>query len=223
MIHKHPVYDTDEHFVIDPATRVITNTSKNKTSMVQGDHNSERFSFEIPKLVDGHDMTLCNLIQIHFINVGSGRDENEGVYEVDDIAVMEDNPETVVFTWLISDAATYYDGTLAFAVTFECIEAGEVTYRWGTGIHSGFIIQRGMNNDASVTDGYPDILAQWYSKIFQVNFGYEAAKKHGFEGTEQEWLETLRGPKGDIEVYVGDTEPNGAPYFWFDTSWEFQN
>lgn len=223
MIHKHPVYDTDEHFVIDPATRVITNTSKNKTSMVQGDHNSERFSFEIPKLVDGHDMTLCNLIQIHFINTGSGRDENEGVYEVDDIAVIEGSQDTVVFTWLVSDAATYYDGSLAFAVTFECVESGLVTYRWGTGIHSGFTIQRGMNNSDSVTEGYPDILAQWYSKIFQTNFGYEAAKKYGFEGTEQEWLETLRGPKGDIEVQIGDTEPAGAPYFWFDTSWEFPN
>lgn len=26
---------------------------------------------------------------------------------------------------------------------------------------------------------------------------YEVAKKNGFTGTEQEWLESLKGPKGD--------------------------
>lgn len=66
MAHKHSVYDTDPHFAIDPITRAITNQSTTKTQLMQYDHNSERFTFEIPRLVDGHDMKLCDKIEIHY-------------------------------------------------------------------------------------------------------------------------------------------------------------
>ena len=32
---------------------------------------------------------------------------------------------------------------------------------------------------------------------------YGIAVKHGFEGTEEEWLESLRGPKGDPVLWLG--------------------
>lgn len=57
MAHKHPIYDTDPHFKIDGDTRVIINASDVKVALMQGDHNSERFTFEIPRYVDGHDMS----------------------------------------------------------------------------------------------------------------------------------------------------------------------
>jgi len=61
MAHIHPVYDTDSHFTINPITREIKNESSTKTRLIQYDHNSERFSFDMPKTVEGHDMTLCNV------------------------------------------------------------------------------------------------------------------------------------------------------------------
>ena len=67
MAHKHPVYDTDAHFKINHITRAITTQDDLKTIM-QGDHNSERFSFEIPNVIDGHDMKLCNKVLIHYMN-----------------------------------------------------------------------------------------------------------------------------------------------------------
>lgn len=36
---------------------------------------------------------------------------------------------------------------------------------------------------------------------------YQIAVQNGFEGTEQEWLASLKGPKGD----KGDTGPQGPP------------
>ena len=70
--HEHPVIDADKHYIIDPITRAVTNATSKKNTLIQNDHNSERFTFEIPKLVDGHDMTLCNSVQIHYINIESG-------------------------------------------------------------------------------------------------------------------------------------------------------
>ena len=65
MGHKHSVYDSDAHFSINPITKVIKNESSKKTTLVQGDHNSERFSFDIPRFIEGHDMMNCNLVEVH--------------------------------------------------------------------------------------------------------------------------------------------------------------
>ena len=52
MAHQHGVYDTDKHFVIDSNTRKIENQSKSKITLIQNDHDSERFTFEIPRYVE---------------------------------------------------------------------------------------------------------------------------------------------------------------------------
>ena len=67
-IHEHPVVDSDQRYVIDPATRNISNVS-GKNSIVQYDHDSEQFTFEIPRFVDGHDMSLCNATKVHYLNI----------------------------------------------------------------------------------------------------------------------------------------------------------
>ena len=68
MSHIHSVYDGDTHFKIDPVTRQIENTS-GKVILMQNDHNSERFTFEIPRTIDGHDMSQCNAVEVHYINI----------------------------------------------------------------------------------------------------------------------------------------------------------
>ena len=74
MAHIHSIYDCDTHFVIDPVTREIKNESE-KTVIVQNDHNSERFSFELPKTIEGHDMSLCNVVQVHYLNTDKNNKE----------------------------------------------------------------------------------------------------------------------------------------------------
>ena len=44
---------------------------------------------------------------------------------------------------------------------------------------------------------YPD---QWRGYYITA---YGIARKHGFPGTEREWLESLRGPKGDPAINQG--------------------
>ena len=122
MAHKHSVYDTDPHFAIDPITLDIINQSSGKTKLMQYDHNSERFTFEIPRLVDGHDMTQCDKIEIHYINVDAATKESKAdVYTVDDKQLSPASEDVVIFSWLISKNATGYAGTLNFLVRFVCL------------------------------------------------------------------------------------------------------
>ena len=55
MAHSHQVVDDDKSFIIDSATRTISNPATNKLILIQHDHNSERFTFELDKVIEGHD------------------------------------------------------------------------------------------------------------------------------------------------------------------------
>ena len=82
MAHLHSVYDTDAHFKIDPITKVITNMATQKVKLMQFDKGSERFTFEIPRFVEGHDMTLCNKVKIHYNNIDATTKEQNKKYNV---------------------------------------------------------------------------------------------------------------------------------------------
>ena len=174
MPHSHQIYDSDKHFVIDPITRNITNNSS-KLTITQYDHNSERFTFEIPRIIEGHDMSLSDLVRVHFINIGSIKtNTNSGVYEVDDMSVSLDDPDTIAFSWLISGAATKYNGSLNFAIRFYCLsDESEIEYSWGTNIYSGIKVSNGLDNSETIVEDYVDVLEKWKQDVIDTCFDYK--------------------------------------------------
>lgn len=167
MAHTHSIYDTDAHFKIDSATRLVKNVSETKTMLVQFDHNSERFTFEVPRIVDGHDLSTCNRVLVHYINIEKAtRRENRGVYEVTDLQISDNDDQIVICSWLISSNATQYVGNLAFVVQFACVEGEDVVYSWNTAKHSNVTITDGVNNSDAVVEEYADVLQEWWEKLF---------------------------------------------------------
>lgn len=165
MAHKHSVYDSDAHFIIDPITRSVTCSSK-KVQLMQHDHNSERFTFEIPRYIEGHDMMECD-VQIHYINAGSG-EENSDVYLVDDVQLSPLSQEMVTGSWLVSGRATKYVGTLNFCIRFVCFEGSNIDYQWFSDTFTGIKITKSIyNSDISESDEYqnPDLIESWKREI----------------------------------------------------------
>lgn len=167
MSHVHEVIDTDVHYKIDGLTRTITNIDEAKRELVQNDHNSERFTFEIPRYVDGHDFSECNLVQIHFENKDTyERNISRDFYTVDDLHVKEDDEETVVLSWLIPYTATKYVGTLDFVIRFACTnEKGEITYVWNTTVFKGITILPGIFNSEEIIKQYPDVFSELFTEL----------------------------------------------------------
>lgn len=160
--HGTIIVDADHHFTIDVETRAITNTESKKTSLIQFDHNSERFSFDIKRNIEGHDILLCNRVQVHYVTAsGSARTKHIGVYDVTDLAVHPDDDTKACFSWLISENATHYDGKLSFLISFACVEGEDVLYRWNSGTCSTIVIVPGLNNSNAVVESYPDALLQY--------------------------------------------------------------
>ena len=188
MAHLHSIYDTDKHFKIDPITRNIT-TESLKMKLTQYDHNSERFTFEIPRFIEGHDMSLSDSVRIHYINIGAtSTDRQSGVYEVDDVQISPDGDDVVIFSWLVSRNCTQFNGTLNFAICFNCMTNEELDYSWGTGIFSGIKVLNGLDNSEVVIDSYVDILEQW--------------KRDFLEHTDGCYTEIAKTKKGKIRVWV---------------------
>ena len=63
----HLVAEGDAYFVISSTTREIITTSS-KLELMQDDHQSEYITFEFPRFIDGHDMSLSDCVKIHYIN-----------------------------------------------------------------------------------------------------------------------------------------------------------
>lgn len=162
MAHIHSVYDSDGHFLIDGKTRNIKSATGKKKTIVQYDHNSERLTFELPRIIEGHDMTTCDVVEIHYLNIDPRTgDIKKGVYEVQDLQVSEEDENMATFSWLISRNATQYAGPLQFLATFKCCSEGEEEYSWSTHIYKQFCVTRGIDNGEAVVEEYADILAQW--------------------------------------------------------------
>lgn len=161
MAHLHSVYDTDLHFSINTTTRAVTNAT-DKSKLVQHDHNSERITFEIPRYVEGHDMSMCDKIEIHYINISASKgDQSKDVYLSTDAQISPADNGVVIFSWLISANATKYAGTLNFLVRFVCLNGETIEYAWNTEVFDGITVAAGMDNGEAVIEPYSDILEAW--------------------------------------------------------------
>ena len=166
MSHVHDIVDTDSLFRIDPVTRVIT-TDANKIYVVQHDHNSERFTFQIPKYVDGHDMSLCNRIEVHYSNVTRNKKQkNDDMYIVKPNDYRCDDNDMFFFSWLMTSNATQLAGFLKFTVTFVCLDDdGTVAYEWSTAMFENIQVLTKLENVEIVKETYPDLYNQLKQEI----------------------------------------------------------
>lgn len=166
MACVHEMRDTDQHFTIDAETMAITNPNANKNELKLGDHNSEIFTFEVPRFLDKHDLSLCDKFEIHYINIGNNKaDQSKDVYYAE-FALSEEDENIVVFTWKISGNATMYAGSLNFRIRFACIdEAGNYTYKKHTDVFKGITVSDGIDNAESLVVEFSDVLEQWKNEV----------------------------------------------------------
>lgn len=165
--HSHPVTDSDTYYIVDPITRKVENRASKKNTIMQRDHNSERLTFECPRIIEGHDMSLCNATKIHYVNIDAvTKEERVGVYEVEDISVNPDDEDTVICTWLISRNATQLAGPLQFWIQYACIMNDDVVYEWYTDANEDITIKKTRNNGEAIVEEYPDVLDQWKNDVY---------------------------------------------------------
>ena len=188
--HEHLVADPDTYFVINPDTREIENTSRGKQIVMQYDHNSETYTFQVPRHIEGHDMLLSNHVWVHFNNVDENGEENADLAEMTDLRENPDDPETLISSWTITREATQLVGILSFAVQYECVsEDGTPVYEWHTDLYDRVEVRKSKRNSASVAVEYSAILEQWYTRIFGAEESILSSISAATETAQQELIE----------------------------------
>jgi hypothetical protein len=142
---------------------MISKVSDAKVTIMQFDDNSERFTFTIPRMIEGHDMYMSDDIEIHFTNTGTGtsvstRAINSDIYRVKDKHITEEEPDILQFSWLVGEESTQLAGSLTFLVKFICY--AEPGYKWHTHPCTFINVAAGMNNSGRVAEIHSDIIAE---------------------------------------------------------------
>lgn len=128
------IKDTGSFFTIVPETRAVQVPSTHKVIGVVGDHLAEQLTFEIPRFIDGHDISGCARRYVAWKNVG-------GELGTDQLVPLDESPEgakegMLYFTWTIRDRLAAVRGLVQFSLHFEDVAEGEdgerVLYHWGT-------------------------------------------------------------------------------------------
>ena len=206
MAHLHPVHDDDPHFIINPDLRTIKYSSNDKLVLVQGDHNSQVYTFEIPRYIDGHDMLNCTLVEIHFINIESKShgQRNYGLYRVDDLQTSTDSNDFLVFSWLIPYGAAMYVGSTSFNIRFICKNDDEVDYIWNTGVYTPVPIVDTIDNSQNV-------LEQYYNNLLPENIkkGVEIGGVYGIVDPEPPLQEKTAAPTTNLQEIAPDEKYYG--------------
>lgn len=178
MTHIHPIYDDEKRFVIDAVTKTISIPEADSPVLIQHDHNSEHITFECDRFVEGHDLMLCNKVEVHYNNIRDSRRSVKGVYPVEDFRISDKDNSKIVFTWVVSLNATTYNGPLWFAVKFSCTdEVGDILYRWNTNICKDLTVSEGIDNGEAVEENYADVLEAWRLELFGIEDTAEANMK----------------------------------------------
>lgn len=206
MAHIHGVYDVDNHFSIDVNTRQIKNEMSNKTSIVQLDHNSERFSFELPRYIESHDMSQCDKVEVHYLNLSAEtKQRSTGVYTVEDLQIDPNNADKVLCSWLISSDATTYAGVLSFLLRFCCTRGNVIDYAWNTAVNSEIYVATGLYVSETTLQENVDVIEQWKDSVMQTFTAdidaWKDEKAAELEADLSAWKET---EEKEIQQLFGD-------------------
>lgn len=171
-----------------------------KPVIASGDHEVDSVSFELCEVWDGYLRTA-----VFYRNV-------DDVYHV----FMGEGNECVIPHEVLRDPGIMYIGI------FGVREGKTLT----SNVLSCPITLGAITSEGKVPDPTPDVYAQILSLIqagkIKGESAYDIAILNGFEGTEKEWLASLKGETGAPGVHVGTEAPTNGETVWIDTDEEIE-
>lgn len=123
----------DIQFLIDKNLRTVTIPPDGVVLGVEGDKNSNRVNFQMPRYYNGFDMSEFT-VRVNYVNAnGDG-----GVYTVNDLEVRDD---MILFTWLVDSDACAYVGVVRFLVRMTISNGGELIQAFDTTIAKANVLE----------------------------------------------------------------------------------
>lgn len=178
--------------VINPITRTIAPKYRNQKAVyvAKGDHNSVLINFEMPRYVDGFDMSAeGNIIHIHYANISYDKtrtlddalwakksyDDEKVSRGFSDAVNVEVEGDNIIFSWLVPNTATRYAGVVSIGITFERYDTvdgkAQEVYSWSTAPYGKTIVWDSLDNTTEVTEREYDYLVETCNAIVSKTVG----------------------------------------------------
>lgn len=191
--------------------------------LAQNDTGSTRLIFDIDRMINGHDMNHCDMVQVHYINIGSSTQKSPDIYDVTDLKPVDEtlpmNEQKLRFSWTVGSNATKYAGTVQFAVHFICVDPEDTTkiiYNFVTNVNDDIQVLASLDNSSDSEKTSSELLLQWrdqlmFTPVWTQNLQNEDEDlsvltiKREWDGVSVSSPESLRGPQG----FQGEVGPQG--------------
>lgn len=172
--------DTEKRLLVDPVAKTIVLKYRNQKAiaLAKGDKNSVRIIFELPRYIDGYDMSgETNVIQIHYANLSIDKKHQSKGFSVAVSREIEENKLSVA--WLVPKTATLYAGVVSVGITVERYETvngkAEEVYSWSTLPFGKIIVGDSLDNTAEVVERDYDYLVEACNSIVDLALGGKIA------------------------------------------------
>lgn len=203
MAHEHGVIDQDRRFVIDPDTMTITATGTVKP-LKRGDHRAEKYGFSMPRYIEGHDMSLCNKVEVHYNNLHYDPKTRETTTNssfdgVEGFGISATDENTVEWVWSVAGDATQLDGTLNFCMRFACMNGDKIEYQKFSDIFESIQVGESIWNTEEMAKAYADVLEAWRQELLVAIENGGAVKTVNGVAPDAD---------GNVEIVIPDSSQN---------------
>lgn len=144
-----------DYIVIDDDLRTMQIPSSITLLGVESDDDVNKIPFQMPKTYCGIDLSTFRA-RINYMNANGDGD----IYLVDDLAVDDNDPSLMNFTWVVGRNACAYKGNTQFIVCLKLFDANSVCIKeFNTTVYSLPVLQ-GLETTEAVVQQNADIIEE---------------------------------------------------------------
>lgn len=131
--------EANEPIVINSLRQFEVPNGYNLTIAYEGDVNSQKITFKLPRTHEGHDLADCSLKVIRWKNTNIKAEDSSN------LKVINIDTTSIIVEWIVPPAAFVAAGNIEVAITFYDILNGSLAFSWNTAAFSGFRVERTLS------------------------------------------------------------------------------
>lgn len=131
--------EANEPIVINSLRQFEVPKGYNLTIAYEGDVNSQKITFKLPRTHEGHDLADCSLKVIRWKNTNIKAEDSSN------LKVINIDTTNIIVEWIVPPAAFVAAGNIEVAITFYDILNGSLAFSWNTAAFSGFKVEKTLS------------------------------------------------------------------------------
>lgn len=131
--------EANEPIVINGLRQFEVPKGYNLTIAYEGDVNSQKITFKLPRTHEGHDLADCSLKVIRWKNTNIKAEDSSN------LKVINIDTTSIIVEWIVPPAAFVVAGNIEVAISFYDVLNESLAFSWNTAAFSGFRVGKTLS------------------------------------------------------------------------------